>query len=115
MKAGPLTLSMHCRTNVSVSFGEYRSPWRSELLSLPHPIGRLRFGDRNDSPTWLPNAEFPSYAGTVPSDSFFVWQVCSLRLMASCFQTSITRIPQSVARKQTEFFLKDVGGSLRSL
>jgi len=63
------------------------SPWCLELLLSPHPIGPQRFGDRNDSPTWLLNAEPCSYAGTAPSEFFFVWQACSSRLIASCFPT----------------------------
>jgi hypothetical protein len=63
-----------------------------ELLLPPHPIARLRLGDRNDSPTWLLNVELRSYGGTVPSDSFFAWQAYSLRLIASYFQTITARI-----------------------
>jgi len=67
----------------------------------PHPIGRLRFGDRNGSPTWLLDAELRSYAGTVSSGSFFAWQACSSRLKASCFQTISTGISIFGRRKRT--------------
>jgi len=72
MKAGLVALSINFAptaanlivSTVAVALGTFVAA---------SPIGRLRFGDRNDSPTWLLTAELRSYAGTVPSGSFFVW------------------------------------------
>jgi len=80
-------------------------PSRSELLLQPYLIGRLRFGDRNGSPTWPLNAELHSYAGIVSSGSFSVWQACFLRLIASCFQTISTRI-SIIGRKRARNFAR---------
>jgi hypothetical protein len=67
------------------------------VAASPHRAARI--GDRNDSPTWLLNAELRSYVAIASSEFFFVWQACSSRLKASCFQNAVLAelVPQNGA------------------